>query len=261
VADPLLRRVLSSIAQDEARHGALARAINRWAMPRLPEPARRRVDRARTDELRALTVASRPAGRAPFRLPHEGVVSASAPMHSLIRHLGPCSLLVAAIAALPACGTVPAKASPNDPSGNFAQVAAGVYRGGRPDQPGVAVLVKMGVKTIIDLENDDAAIAAERGWAQADGLNFVSRPMNGLATPDDAEVNDILARINDPANQPVFVHCMQGKDRTGLIIALYRVIEEGWPPAKAHDEMMAHGFNSLLIAMNHYFEEKTNWDD
>ena len=161
----------------------------------------------------------------------------------------------------PACGTVPAKASPNDPAGNFSQVSPVLYRGGRPDQPGVSVLAQMGVKTIIDLENDDQAIATERGWAQAAGINFISEPMNGLDTPNDAEVNDILGRLTDTANQPVFVHCMQGKDRTGLIVALYRVIDQGWTPKAAHDEMMALGFNSILIAMNHYFEEKTNWDD
>ncbi len=161
----------------------------------------------------------------------------------------------------PACGGVPPKASPNDPAGNFSQVTQGIYRGGRPDQPGVEVLAKMGVKTIIDLENDDAAIAAERGWAQAVGINHISEPMNGLETPNTTEVNDILAKMADPANQPLFVHCMQGHDRTGLLVALYRVEKEGWTPKDAHDEMMALGFNSLLMAMNHYFETKTGWDD
>jgi protein tyrosine/serine phosphatase len=85
--------------------------------------------------------------------------------------------------------------------------------------------------------------------------------MDGLATPNDAEVNAILATISDPASQPVFVHCMQGRDRTGLIIALYRVIYEHWTPKDAHDEMMAHGFNSILLAMNGYFEAKTHWED
>jgi protein tyrosine/serine phosphatase len=163
-----------------------------------------------------------------------------------------------ATAALSACN-VPAKTNPGDPSGNFAQVSQGIYRGGRPDQPGIDALVKLGVKTIVDLENDDAAVAAERGWAEQAGIQFISRPMNGLETPNDQQVDDILSKIN--ADQPVFVHCMQGHDRTGLIVALYRVFYEGWTPKDAHDEMMARGFNSVLVAMNHYFEEKTGWDD
>jgi protein tyrosine/serine phosphatase len=175
-------------------------------------------------------------------------------------HLVP-AVAVAACALLPACGSVPAKASPNDPAGNFSQVDSAVYRGGRPDQAGVQVLAQMGVKTIMDLENDDEAIAAEKTWAEAAGITFISHQMNGMAEPDDNQVNDTLAKIGDPANQPVFVHCMQGKDRTGLIIALYRVIYDGWAPKDAHDEMLAHGYNTILMAMDDYFEAKTHWDD
>jgi protein tyrosine/serine phosphatase len=179
-------------------------------------------------------------------------------MESQIRLVSAFVLLGSAVLTS-GCGSVPGKASPTDPAGNFSLVAPGIYRGGRPDQPGIQTLVQLGVKTIVDLENDDGAITTERGWAQQAGINFISKPMNGLDTPDDSEVNQILADIN--SDQPVFVHCMQGKDRTGLIIALHRVFYEGWTPKAAHDETMALGFNSMLLAMNHYFEDKTHWDD
>jgi protein tyrosine/serine phosphatase len=167
--------------------------------------------------------------------------------------------IFALAALLSACGSVPSKSNPSDPAGNFYEVSTGIYRGGRPDQPGIDALSKLGVKTIVDLENDDAAIKQEREWAVAAGINFISQPMNGLDTPDDKQVNQTLDDIH--ADQPVFVHCMQGKDRTGLIIALYRVFYESWTPKAAHDEMMSHGFNSILMSMNHYYEQKTNWDD
>jgi uncharacterized protein (TIGR01244 family) len=173
------------------------------------------------------------------------------------------SLPVIAVLTLGAggCGTVPAKASPDDPAGNFSQVSPTVYRGGRPDGAGVYRLAQMGIKTIIDLEDDDQAVATEKQWAANAGLNFIHAPMNGMETPRDDEVNTILAQLDDPSIQPIYVHCMEGVDRTGLIIALYRVIDEGWNPKDAHDEMMAHGFKSILISMNHYFETKTGWDD
>jgi protein tyrosine/serine phosphatase len=164
-------------------------------------------------------------------------------------------------ASLPACGSPPAKASPSDPAGNFSQVSSTLYRGGRPDEAGVQVLAQKGVKTIIDLENDDQAVANERNWAHAAGLNFISEPMNPIERPKDREVDDILSKLTDPALQPVFVHCMQGHDRTGLIVALYRVIYEGWTPKDANDEMNALGFNNIFIAMHDYFEDKTGWDD
>ncbi len=170
-------------------------------------------------------------------------------------------LFALGVLALAGCGGVPAKASPDDPAGNFYQVSDTVYRGGRPDGEGVMRLAAIGVKTIIDLEDDDDAVARERVWAANAGLFFIHEPMNGLETPRDGEVNDILAKLDDPTIQPLYVHCTEGVDRTGLIIALYRVIDEGWTPAAAHAEMMAHGFKSILMAMNHYFEEKTGWDD
>jgi len=171
-------------------------------------------------------------------------------------------LAATAILAASACtATPPSKASPDDPAGNFYQVSDTVYRGGRPDGAGVLKLADMGIKTIIDLENDDNAVAAEKVWAANAGVNFIHEPMVGVETPKDNEVDDILAKMGDPSLQPVFVHCTEGVDRTGLIIALYRVIEQGWAPKDAHDEMMAHGFKSLMIAMNSYFEKKTNWED
>lgn len=79
-------------------------------------------------------------------------VTSSATTPARIEKLFSCSLFAAALAIVPGCGSVPGKASPNDPAGNFSQVSPGIYRGGRPDQPGVLALAKMGVKTIIDLE-------------------------------------------------------------------------------------------------------------
>jgi len=171
------------------------------------------------------------------------------------------SFAAAAALALPGCGSVPPKASPDDPAGNFYRVSLTVFRGGRPDESGVAALKRIGVKTIIDLEDDDNAVNQEKIWADQNGLGFFHEPMNGLQTPNDNEVNDILAKMNDTSLTPVYVHCMEGVDRTGLIIALYRVIYEGWTPKDAHDEMMMRGFKSILIAMKDYFEKKTNWED
>jgi protein tyrosine/serine phosphatase len=161
-----------------------------------------------------------------------------------------------------ACGAgVPPRTNPTDPAGNFYQVTDGLYRGGRPDQAGVQRLAEMGVHTILDLEDDDQAIAAERAWAVANGLTFISSPMNGLARPDDRQVEIILGHVANPADRPMYVHCTKGQDRTGVIIALYRVRSEGWTPKDAYDEMEAHGYNNLLIAMKEYFEDKTHFKD
>lgn len=170
------------------------------------------------------------------------------------------ALLVPA-ATLAACGTVPTKASPTDPAGNYFEVTQGLWRGGRPDQAGVEVLAQQGFKTIIDLENVDDVVAQEKSWATGLGIDHVNIPMSGLSKPTDAQVDQALAIMNDPAKQPVFIHCMQGKDRTGLVVALYRVYMESWTPKDAWDEALNHGFNTILLALKDYFEDRTHYDN
>jgi protein tyrosine/serine phosphatase len=68
----------------------------------------------------------------------------------------------------------------------------------------------------------------------------------------------LLQVIDDPKNQPVFIHCEHGKDRTGLIVALYRVFYQGWPKAKAHNEMIALGHSQFWTSdMDAFFEAVT----
>jgi tyrosine-protein phosphatase SIW14 len=60
-------------------------------------------------------------------------------------------------------------------------------------------------------------------------------------------VDRVVALMADPANRPLFVHCRQGHDRTGIIVAAYRMKEEGWHLAAAEAEMEAFGFNKVWI--------------
>jgi|SRR5215468_9790174 len=140
-------------------------------------------------------------------------------------------------------------------------VSPGVWRGPRPTQATLARLRSMGVKTILDLEDTQSAINLERGWVGALHLTFISEPMSGFWTPNDKEVNQIEAIIADPSRRPIFVHCQHGQDRTGLIVGLYRVFTERWSPARAYQEMLAKGFHRLLVFLNHYYEEKTGFED
>jgi tyrosine-protein phosphatase SIW14 len=65
----------------------------------------------------------------------------------------------------------------------------------------------------------------------------------------------------DSTNYPIFVHCQHGQDRTGVIVALYRIFYEQWTPQAAHDEMMNMGFHPELVPLNHYFEIKSGFED
>ena len=46
------------------------------------------------------------------------------------------------------------------------------------------------------------------------------------------------------------MHCLHGADRTGVIIAIYRIIYQGWTKSQAIDEMENGGFNFHSIFFN-----------
>ncbi len=143
---------------------------------------------------------------------------------------------------------------------NFHEVSPGIYRGARPSAQGMRDLAALGVRTDIDLEKPAALVATERQYAAQTGIAFAPEPMSYLFEPSDALVDEILSIMADPAQQPVFLHCKLGNDRTGLIVALYRVFDEGWDPADAWQEMMDLGFHRIWVGLSHYFEEVTGYE-
>lgn len=66
-----------------------------------------------------------------------------------------------------------------------------------------------------------------------------------------------LQIVNDPENQPVFVHCRHGSDRTGTMVAIYRMAVENWPRSRAINEMLdpRFGFHSTFFTLPAYLEE------
>jgi tyrosine-protein phosphatase SIW14 len=176
-------------------------------------------------------------------------------------------------------GTTAASADTADDAGgaaaldtppNFAQVTAGIYRGGHPDEGGLLYLQSLGVITIVDLEIGDFieatpwSISDEIQEATALGINDVREPISAfslaLSSSFDDEINADLAILADTSQQPVYVHCAHGQDRTGLVIGLERVINEGWAPADAWQEMLAHGFHEGFLGLDDYFFRRTGWN-
>jgi len=132
-----------------------------------------------------------------------------------------------------------------------------ILRGGRPTTADVDRLKANGYKTIISLENDSQVIAAEKKYAQQLGLKFLSYPMNAWNKPNDQQINEILAQMGNTKNYPLFVHCQHGRDRTGLVSALFRVTQQNWKAQDAHEEMLALGFRQIFFNMENYFWKKT----
>jgi protein-tyrosine phosphatase len=133
---------------------------------------------------------------------------------------------------------------------NFHQVDSNVYRGAQPSTEGFAYLASLGVKTVVDLREADARSAAEERIVAANGMKYVNVPMTGLTPPTDSEINRILAILD--SGDTVFVHCKRGADRTGAIIAAYRIDHDGWDNTRALKEAMGSGMSFFQFPRQAY---------
>lgn len=138
---------------------------------------------------------------------------------------------------------------------NFHQVNSNLYRGGQPRKDGLQQLKQLGIKTIINLRDNDARTRSEEAEARALGLSYFNIPFDTFNRPSDKAVDDVLTLINTADNQPVFVHCNRGADRTGTIIAIYRIENDGWTSEKAKAEARHFGMGFWEIEMKNYIRD------
>jgi uncharacterized protein (TIGR01244 family) len=135
---------------------------------------------------------------------------------------------------------------------NFQQVSDRVYRGAEPEAFAFRHLAQLGVKTVLDLRDDRGQAAAEEKLVRAAGMAFVSVPMSGLGRPTDEQVSRALAVLTDSSAAPVFVHCRRGADRTGTVIACYRIAFDHWQNRQALAEAQSYGMSITERAMRRY---------
>jgi tyrosine-protein phosphatase SIW14 len=126
---------------------------------------------------------------------------------------------------------------------NFGMVNDHYYRGAQPIASDYPDLAALGVKTVIDLTFDGRE--DEKGLVEAAGMKFVRIPLTTTDAPSDEAIARFLSLVNEPANQPVYVHCQGGRHRTGTMTAIYRISQDGWTPARAYEEMKQYRFEGF----------------
>jgi uncharacterized protein (TIGR01244 family) len=124
---------------------------------------------------------------------------------------------------------------------NFGKISSAYYRGGELKGDDAADLAALGVKTVIDLRGDDFD-PAEQQLVSGAGMKYVRMPMTTHTPPTEQQIADFLALVNDPASQPVYVHCVEGRHRTGVMTAIYRMTVDGWTADQAFKEMKQYKF-------------------
>jgi protein tyrosine/serine phosphatase len=131
-----------------------------------------------------------------------------------------------------------------EPVPNFHRVDAQLYRGGQPTAEGFRRLADLGVKTVISLRaygHTARREQVERRMVESLGMRWVSMPMRMYWRPSDEQVRAFLTLTGAAGDGPAFVHCQHGEDRTGSLVAVYRVARQGWAPERAYSEALTLG--------------------
>ncbi len=134
---------------------------------------------------------------------------------------------------------------------NFDKVDDHIYRGGEPTLVGLQELGAMGVKTVLDLRSIGSETAFEKEQLDKLKIKYINIPLAELSAPTNAQMEQALSVIQSSPGT-VFVHCRRGKDRTGTVIACYRIQHDGWDNRRALEEAKEHGMSSLERSMRSY---------
>ena len=122
---------------------------------------------------------------------------------------------------------------------NFGEVTPILYRGGQPSRAGLQTLAKMGIDVVVNTggrEDDDEGKDVKRL-----GMKYVVIRWH-CPFPKDEVFARFLKVVHDNPGKKIFVHCRLGDDRTGMMIASYRMAIGRWSAEDAMKEMREFGF-------------------
>src|SRR6476660_1262411 len=137
---------------------------------------------------------------------------------------------------------------------NFGKVSEVLYRGAQPDDAGLESLKRLGVKTIINLRMENDCWKVESAKALSHGILYTNVPLRGLGRPTDDQVKTVLGLI-DSLPGPVFIHCQHGCDRTGTLVACYRMKHDLWTVEKAVVEANHYGLSIFERGMKRFIQD------
>jgi protein tyrosine phosphatase (PTP) superfamily phosphohydrolase (DUF442 family) len=128
---------------------------------------------------------------------------------------------------------------------NLHRVSDKLYRSAQPDREGMENLKTLGINTVVNLR----AFHSDRERLEATGLGYEHIVMAAW-NPEYDDAVRFLRVVTDPARAPALVHCQHGADRTGVMIALYRVVVQGWNRHDAIREMVDGGYGFHAVWFN-----------
>ena len=125
---------------------------------------------------------------------------------------------------------------------NFGEVTPKLFRGAQPNEKGFEALSKMGVDIVVDTRGNRKK--SEGKLVKRLGMKYVAIPWH-CSFPHDDDFARFLKLLKENPGKKVFVHCRLGDDRTGMMIASYRMAVESWSADDAMMEMRHFGFTRV----------------
>ncbi|HEU4933616.1 MAG TPA: dual specificity protein phosphatase family protein [Pyrinomonadaceae bacterium] len=125
---------------------------------------------------------------------------------------------------------------------NFGQMDERFFRGGQPKENDYSQLAALGIKTVIDLQNEPKAY--EKQNVEALGMKYVNIPMSDKDYPEISKIEQFLKLVDDPTTGKFYVHCAGGRHRTGVMGAVYRFNHYNWNYDQVYAEMKKYDYYS-----------------
>lgn len=137
---------------------------------------------------------------------------------------------------------------------NFSQVDRHIFRGAAPSEQGLEDLRALHITIDLDLREPGKSGALEQAEAHKLGIRYINVAMPPFSAPTSTEIKQALAILlaADNGSGRVFVHCRRGRDRTGTVIACYRIEHDGWTNRHALREAKEHGISRFERGMRSY---------
>jgi protein tyrosine phosphatase (PTP) superfamily phosphohydrolase (DUF442 family) len=127
---------------------------------------------------------------------------------------------------------------------NFDVVAPGIYRSGLIFEDAIPSLKTLGIRTVVNMHHDKKYAERERAFLNAHDIDYQWIPWRGTDYPQDKIVEHVHSLMNHPQARPILIHCQRGAERTGTVIAAWRIGSENWTAQDAYEEMAAHKFRA-----------------
>src|SRR5438309_6325951 len=123
---------------------------------------------------------------------------------------------------------------------NFGKMDDRFYRGAQPDESDYKDLKALGVKTVIDLQDNPTSY--EKRAVEALGMRYVNIPMSDSSYPKEETIQSFFKVVNNHSTGKFFAHCAGGRHRTGVVGAIYRFTVDHWNYDQAYAEMKDYDF-------------------